>query len=98
MVIGYVLCLFAPCLKPTNSYVDQSPLISQVITVEHQNQSSVYQVSYSDFQIPEIVSEKIHFILPFVEKETTNTSDLNFSTSDGLSYVDFSRPPPFSVS
>jgi len=98
MVIGYVLCLFAPGLKPTNSYVDQSPLISQVITVEHQNQSSVYQVSYSDFQIPEIVSEKIHFILPFVEKETTNTSDLNFSTSDGLSYVGFSRPPPFLVS
>jgi hypothetical protein len=98
MVIGYVLCLFAPGLKPTNSSVDQSQVISQVVTVEQQIQSSVYQVSFSDFQTPEIVSEKTSFILPFVEKETTNTSDLNFSTSDGLSYVGFSRPPPFSVS
>jgi hypothetical protein len=98
MVIGYVLCLFAPGLKPTNSTIDQSPFISQVVTVEQQNQNSAYQVSYSDFQIPEITPEKIQFILPFVEKETTNTSDLNFSTSDGLSYVGFSRPPPFSVS
>ena len=98
MVIGYVLCLFAPGLKPNNSTLDQSQVISQVINVEQQNQSSVYQVSFSDFQIPEIASEKKQFILPFVEKEITNTSEINFSTSDGLSYVGFSRPPPFSVS
>ena len=98
MVIGYVLCLFAPALKPDNSTVDQSPAISQVVIVEQQNQNSAYQVSYSDYQIPEIVSKKIHLVLPFVKKEINNTSELNFSTSDGLSYVDFSRPPPFSVS
>jgi hypothetical protein len=98
MVLGYVLCLFAPGLKPVNSTVDQCTVISQVVTVEQQNQCAVYQASYSDFQIPEITPEKKQSILPFVEKEITNTSELNFSTSDGLSYVDFSRPPPFSVS
>jgi hypothetical protein len=98
MVIGYVLCLFAPGFTPHNASVDQTPGLVHVLSMEQQKPISVYKVTYSDFQNTESVPEKMQIRLFFVEKAINNTSESNFSTSDGLSYVDFSRPPPESIS
>lgn len=92
MAIGYLLCLIAPHLKTQNSQIEQTQVIVQVSTVEHQ-QLSVYQVTTSDFQyytekIPELKPINSYFTVIIKIFEST------FSTSDGLSYVDFSRPPP----
>ena len=98
MVIGYVLCLFAPGFHSQNSVVEQTPGVVHVLSMEQQKQISVYKVTYSDFQQTEKAPERIQLKFPFVEKAINNTSESNFSTSDGLSYVDFSRPPPESIS
>jgi len=34
----------------------------------------------------------------FIEKSINNTSESNYFESDGLCYVDFSRPPPAFIS
>lgn len=95
MVIGFVLCLLASAFKAADSSsAAQVSVVAQVISFEQQKQNSVYQVSVADFEITELVSDKKQFHLPFVEKTINFTSESQFSTSDGLSYVDFSRPPP----
>lgn len=98
MVIGYVLCLFATGNPPQSSSTGQNSSAAHVITFDQQKQVSGYQVSIHDFQPVDIVSDvqliPAHFI-PIIIK---STSESNFSTSDGLSFVGFSRPPPFIIS
>ena len=92
MAIGYLLCLIAPNLKTHNSSTEQTQVIVQVSPVEHQ-QLSVYHVTISDFQQ---YVESISDIKPVISYFTViiKIFESTFSTSDGLSYVDFSRPPP----
>jgi len=94
MVIGYVLFLFAPGVKSNDTSVDQGSVVVHVSTFEYQKQISAYQVSIHDFQPVEFVSSKKEIIPPFVEKAIIFTTKSHFSSSDSLSYVDFSRPPP----
>jgi hypothetical protein len=95
MVIGYVLCLFTPGIKSQNSVTEQSPVIVLVSTTERQQVYSC-QTSFSDFQTyAELVPDAKRSLSVFVKKTIPLTYESTFSTSDGLSYVDFSRPPPF---
>ena len=98
MVIGYVLCLFAPGFTSHSASTDQSPVTAKVITFDQQKHISGYQVSVHDFQPVEI--EPAIKLTPshFISKTINSTSETYFSTSDGLSFVDFSRPPPVAVS
>ena len=94
MVIGYVLCLFTPAVKPQNDAFDSSAVVLLVSTAEHQSISS-YQVTFSDFQNhAEFVTIKKQVLSIFIQKVVPINYKSTFSTTDGLSYVDFSRPPP----
>lgn len=98
MVLGYVLCLIVPGFKSHNSSPVQGSEITHVTTFEPQKQISSYKVSIHDFQPVEPVSETKISLPLFIEKAINITIDSHFSTSDGLSYVDFSRPPPTFIS
>jgi hypothetical protein len=99
MVLGYVLCLLIPGFKSHNSsQIDQGSVVTKVISFEQQKQISAYQVSIQDFQSVEPVPDSKQSLSYFIEKAINLTSESHFSTSDGLTYVDFSRPPPFSLS
>jgi hypothetical protein len=99
MVLGYVLCLFVPGFKSHNNSVgDQGSVVTKVISFEQQKQVSAYQVSIHDFQSVEPVPDTKQPLSYYIERAINFTSESHFSTSDGLSYVDFSRPPPFFLS
>lgn len=94
MVIAYVLCLFTPGFKSENTSVEQASIVIQTASFEHQS-NSTYQLSAYDFQsIAEITSDYKSIVSPFSEKAVFNFYESPFSISDGLSFVDFSRPPP----
>ena len=98
MVIGYILCLLAPGIKSHNTSEDQAPVVALVSSYEQQKQISAYQLHTHYFQTTEIVSDKKQLLPLFVKTITNITYESSFSTSNGLSYVDFSRPPPTIIS
>lgn len=94
MVIGFVLCLFTPGFRAEHSGNFQAPIAAQVYTYEYQN-STTYQHSTYSFQVTAEAVSELQYTLPrFVEKAQIIRVISGFSTSDGLSFVDFSRPPP----
>jgi len=94
MVLGYILCLLTPGYNQPNTKTEQTQLVTHV-TSNVPQQLSTYKLTYQDFQVAPEINEGISCpIPPFVEKDTFQTFKSPFSTSDGLSYVDFSRPPP----
>ncbi len=98
MVIGYVLCLLTPAVKPQETQIDACALVMQVSAIEHSTVSS-YQTSYHDFQAQAELVEASKPELPlFVPQEIRINYKSTFSTTDGLSYVDFTRPPPGFIS
>lgn len=98
MVLGYVLCLFTSGFKAESTNIDQISNVVIVSTVEQQKQISSYQVSIHDYQTLEKDTYTYQIPSYFIEKSINNTSVSNYSESDGLSYVDFSRPPPAFIS
>ena len=98
MVIGFVLCLFTPSFKANNSSTEQAPIVAHISTFERQ-QTATYELSAYDFQIVAEAIPEITYSLPrFIETHVFNRFEYQFSTSEGLSFVDFSRPPPVSLS
>ena len=94
MVIGFVLCLFTPGFQTYNSTMENAPIVAQVSGIGS-HQISVYQQSTYDFRnYAETVLIKKQYLPQFVEKSKLITLESPFSTSDGLSYLYFSRPPP----
>ena len=100
MVIGYVLCLFATGNPPQPSSTGQNSSTAQVITFDqHQHQHIAgYQVSVHDFQPVDIISDIQQIPAHFVSIVIKRAAVSDFSTSDGLNFVDFSRPPPVFIS
>jgi hypothetical protein len=95
MVIGFVLCLFTPGFQSHNTSVENTSIVAQVSNFDS-NKTSAYQVSSYDFQNhTETVLIQKQYLPLFVEKSKIIAIESPFSTSNGLSYVDFSRPPPF---
>ena len=94
MVLAYLVCLFTPGVKSHASNIEQTQIVAQASQVVFQSNSS-YQVTVKDFQVvSETISAPCTTPLPIVETDTSPLFESPFSTSDGLSYVDFSRPPP----
>jgi len=98
MVIGYVLCLFVTGKQPQSSSTVQNPATAQVITFDQQKQVAGYQVSIHDFQPVEPIAEPQQLPVHFIPATIKSAFESYFSTSDGLSFVDFSRPPPVIIS
>jgi len=94
MVIGYVLCLFSPGNPPQPASTGQNSGTAQVITFHQQKQISGYQVSAHDFQPVDIVEDIQRIPAHSISTVIKRASESYFSTSDGLCFVDFSRPPP----
>ena len=98
MVLGFFLCILTAGFQSHNSTVEQTQLVAHVSAFEPQ-QVSCYQITYSDFQIEvETIEEKRQTQPYFRIKDTNIAYKSPFSTSAGLSFVDFSRPPPMFVS
>ena len=94
MVIGFVLCLFTPSFKASNSSTEQAPIVAHISTFERQ-QTATYELSAYDFQIvAESITKPTYSLPRFIETPIFNRFEYRFCTSDGLSFVDFSRPPP----
>jgi len=93
MVIGFVLCILTPAFNTNNSTVEQAPIVAHISTFERQ-ETGTYIVSVCDFQADEFIPQKNSSIPYFINKLIFNRLEYCFSTSDGLTFVDFSRPPP----
>ena len=93
MVIGFVLCLLTPAFKATNSSVEQVPIVAHISNFERQ-QTASYVLTVSDFYSDEQITETKYSLTHFIEILIFNRFKFHFSTSKGLCFVDFSRPPP----
>ena len=98
MVLGYILCLITPGLKSDKTEVQHTQLVTRV-TYSNQNQTTAYQLTSHDFQTTSEFIPESNQSLPHLIQPTTFvfSRSLDF-TSDGLSYVSFSRPPPSFIS
>jgi hypothetical protein len=95
MVIGFLLSIIIPNLNSQNT---TPPVNAQTIylnTTEHSVDSKSYVVSNFDFQ--QVVQQE-DITSPSISYPTTIPSvvgsDKYFLVSDGLCFVQFSRPPP----
>lgn len=94
MVIGYVLCLLTPAFKPQQSIVEPCATVVHVSTIEHSH-ISTYQSTFSEYQAHvEFVEDTKQQLTAFVQKRIPILYQSTFRPTEGLSYVDFSRPPP----
>ena len=94
MVIGFILCLLTPGFKEHNATPELAPVVAHLSTVEHR-QTTVYHFSAYDFQQTTDVRSEIEYSIPrFIEKSSIIRFESPVSTSAGLSFTDFSRPPP----
>ncbi len=94
MVLGFILCILTAGFQSHNSTIEPSQSIAQISGYEPQQVSS-YQLTYKDFQIEAEIIEECRQTQPyFIVKDSYIVYESPFSTSDGLSFVDFSRPPP----
>jgi len=55
---------------------------------------AAFRVTIAEFQKIEVTVDKRQSFPPVVEKTLRIRSNFHFSTSEGLTFVDFSRPPP----
>jgi len=94
MVIGFLFCLLAPNMDSASTTAELIPIVVQFSTVE-KTQTSTYVASYSDFKQTQQVeiAEKQPILFPLTRSKTTFSEKL-FTISDGLSFYQFSRPPP----
>ena len=98
MVLGYILCLITPGLKPDKTEVQQTQFVNKV-SFSNQNQTTAYQLTSRDFQITSEFIPESNQSLPHLIQQTVFVFFRSFDfTSDGLSYVGFSRPPPSYIS
>jgi len=97
MVLGYLLCLFVSNPTPTNDAITINSVAVQSASIERV-QASTYSVSSADFIF---VAQPIEFNTtpPIYCSIKLNSLFFEhyFQLSGSLTYVQFSRPPPFIV-
>ena len=94
MVLGFVLCILTAGFQSHNSTVEHAQPIAQISNYEPQQVSS-YQLTYRDFQVEAEIIEEIRQTQPYlIVKDSNIAYESPLSTSEGLCFVDFSRPPP----
>ena len=97
MVLAYLLCLFAPNFKNSNSTQELTPVVAH-ISVPQQINSNTYSATVSDFHCSELnVEDQKLIIYPNTD---TDKSIVEFvlKLSVGLTFKQFSRPPPHTIS
>jgi len=94
MVMGFLFCLLAPNMDSASTTAELIPVVVQFSSVE-KTPTSTYIASYSDFQQTQQIeiADKQPILFPQTELEMTFFEKL-FLISDGLSFDQFSRPPP----
>lgn len=95
MVFGFLLCLFVPGSIAKDPAIEQTSIVAQVSTFNQEHTASSQLSTYQFQTTPELIPEHKLFFPRFIEKRINVCFESHFSTSDGLSFVDFSRPPPF---
>ena len=94
MVIAYLLCLITPGFEADNSNAEQIPIVVKTSRFESQLTTNFNLSTYNFQQITEpALPKKISFTC-FFKKAIPITFVSHFDTSDGLRFVNFSRPPP----
>jgi len=98
MVLAYFLCLFAPNFKNSDSTEELTPIVAQ-ISVTQQIHSNTYSTTVSDFQCSElnIIEDKNKFIFTNTDSEKS-IAEFVLKLSDALTFKQFSRPPPDTIS
>jgi len=97
MVIGYLLCLFVSNPTTESSTASVNATVVQSASIERV-QVSTYSVSSRDFMFVE--QPVVVDVTPpaYCSTEaTTSFLEQYFQLSGSLSYVQFSRPPPFFI-
>jgi len=97
MVIGYLLCLFVSNPTTESNTASINTTVVQSASIERV-QVSTYSVSSRDFMFVEqpVVVEVTPPVYCSTEA-TTSFLEQYFQLSGSLSYVQFSRPPPFFI-
>ena len=98
MLLGYVMCLIAPCYRTNSTPIENTSNVALVSTIEHA-QTSTYSVTITDFYDTAItvLAESIQFHA-FVQKSLNYYPENPLGISAGLTFVQFSRPPPTLIS
>lgn len=99
MILGYVMCLIAPS-STVNSAVEvvkNNPSIVEYTYLEKQSTAlTTYQVYISYFQIEGFISSESDTKHSFISIEKIKLfCDCNSKLSEGLTFKQFTRPPPF---
>jgi len=97
MLIAYVACLFAPDMKIENTSLQINTDFVHVSTLE---QTPISSSLFSNFDLlysqAVVVCKQLALNCDVTVQENVFT-ELKFDITYGLSYVQFSRPPPFSL-
>ncbi len=93
MVLGYLFCLIVPGFKTDTTASTVAPKVIEVTAADHAA-SAVYTVSTRDFQNFEVIEADQTPTVCYFSQTHSSSSNLLFRTTDGLCYVQFSRPPP----
>ena len=98
MVLAYFLCLFAPNFKKSDSTKELTPIVAQ-ISATQQIHSNTYSTTVLNFQCSElnIVEDQKQFISTNTDSERT-IAEFVLKLSVGLTFKQFSRPPPDTIS
>lgn len=99
MVLGFLFCLIVPNVTSTNSTTEINTQIVHFNTVEQVRDNKTYIASSIEFQQVQIdeVVEKQLIVYPEIVSDI-EYPNLVFVITDGLSFIQFSRPPPFILS
>jgi len=98
MFLGYVSCLLAPGLFNHESNPISTPVIAQVISADVDqlsvNTASTYEINFS----AAIEPTKQQPLVSFACKPEIHFLKLSSTLSAGISFQEFSRPPPSFIS
>ena len=95
MVIGFVMCLIAPGFQSNSSATERPIIVNQISSLEYQ-QNTKNQVATYYFQLTCDKPIAKQNLSPVFQVEKIKCGyNYHFSASFSLSFVDFSRPPPF---
>lgn len=93
MVLGFLFCLIFPGFK-TEKSIENIHSAEIQVAVSQQITTSVYYFSNHNTQpVQAIENELTSQVCPFF-KTLHSVSQFTFQIKDGLSHVQFSRPPP----
>jgi len=99
MVLGFLFCLIVPNVNSTNSTIDINSQIVHINAAEQVRDNKTYITTSFDFQqvIIAEIAEKQTIVYPAIVSDT-ECSEHIFKISKVLSFIQFSRPPPFVLS